>query len=197
MAGVGGGAFAGILIANNIGRATKAIAAAKTAWRAVDGLTLSEERVEGVVAATTGAERPKLSGLVGGVPVEVIVATDLVHCATTVVTAKPPKGVDATLGLYPSPGGALSKLRDWLRNDVVVGDAELDAAFLITAKPSSAAAQLLMPGKTREHLARLLGSIAAFEYERERVRVVLTRVELDVEVLNTAVALAVEAAGWS
>lgn len=188
--GAAAGAFAGIAIANNLARLTKGCAAAKTAWKAVEGLTLSSEVVD-------GAERPVLSGPVGAVPVTVRVVTDFVHSAATEVRATPVKGASVVLGLYPSPGGMLSSVRDWLRQDIKIGDEGFDAAFLITGKPAAAAPTLLLGGKIREHLARLLGPLAGFEYTKEGAQVMLSGVELDAEVLKTAIALVVEAAAWT
>lgn len=198
MPGAAAGAFAGIVIANNIARATKGIAAAKSAWQAAEGggISLSMEKVAGSFEAVTGTERPKLWGMVQGVEVEVRITTDFVHYAVTEVIAKPVSGVDAVMGLYPSPGGLLSNVRDWLRQDIKIGDEGFDAAFLITGKPSAAAQKYLLQGRAREYLATLLGPLAGFNYSKDRVQVMLTGIETDPEVLKTAIALAVEAGGW-
>ncbi len=62
MPGAAAGAFAAIAIANNIARARKGIDAAKTACKAVAGLTLGSEKIEGAVAQATGTERPVSHG---------------------------------------------------------------------------------------------------------------------------------------
>jgi hypothetical protein len=183
-----GGAFAGILIANNIARLNAGIAAAPNAWKPLEarGLTVGEE-----------GGRPVLTGAVQGVAVTVKIVSDVVKYAHTEVSAKPPEGVDATVGVHPSPGGVLGQIRSWIGQDIVVGDADFDRAFLVTAKPAGAAKVLLDEAK-REHLVALAGTrLAGFTYGRERVAVLLHGVETDPEVLAVAIDLVVDAAGWT
>lgn len=194
-----GGAIAGILIANNIMRATKGIETAKTAWKGLEslGLTLSFEQVSALGWAS-GRERPQLQGTVDGQRVEVRIITDIVHCAHTEVVVVPDAGVDVDVGVYPSPGGVLSRVRDWLRQDIQIDDAAFDAAFLITAKPASAAPQLLANEQLRVGLAELTGGkLVGFHYSKARVVVTLNGVETDPVALQMALQVGAAAARFS
>lgn len=183
-----GGAFAGILIANNIARLNAGIAAAPHAWRPLEA--------RGFVLGETDG-RPMLTGAVRGVTVSVKIVSDVVNYAHTEVSATPTEGVDATVGVHPSPGGVLGHIRSWIGQDIVVGDADFDRAFLVTAKPEGAA-KVLLDDTKREHLIALAGTrLAGFTYGRERVAVLLHGVETDPEVLAVAVDLVADAARWT
>lgn len=187
--------MAGILIANNIARLTKGIAATGTAWKglAERGLELREESVTGVASAS-GDKRPVLAGNVSGVAVEVHIRSDFVHYATTEISATSRGAIDGEVGVHPSPGGVLGYLRSWIGQDIEVGDEAFDAAYLITGKPESAAKELLTPPLQQLVAALDLAKLAALRYDKERVLVVLNGVEDDTAVLGAAIDLAVAAA---
>jgi len=187
--------MAGILIANNIVRLTKSIEAATETWKALEtrGLALGSEPTKGLAVAS-GPERPVLAGQVSGVAVEVHIRSDFVHFGTTEVSAVPGDGMDAEVGVHPSPGGVLGYLRSLLGQDVEVGDEAFDEAFLITSKPESAAKVLLTPPLQHLVVAIEPAKLAALRYTKERVLVVLNGVETDAAVLGAAVDLCCAAA---
>ncbi len=196
MSAIAGGAVAGLLIANNIGRTTKGIEKAKETWPALGerGLAVATEATTGFAVAT-GKERPRAHGELGGHPVTVQIVTDFVHCARTEIVVQR-AGADARVGVYPSPGGVLGQLRDWLQHDIEIGDEAFDAAFLVTGKPAEAAKSLLSSAPLRERIAGLSGSsFAGIELDQERVRVTLSGVETDLPTLGAALDLALAAAG--
>lgn len=196
MSVIAGGAVAGLLIANNIGRTTRGIEKAKETWPALGerGLTVAVEETSGFAVAT-GKDRPKAHGALGGHPVVVQILTDFVHCARTEIVVQR-AGADAKVGVYPSPGGVLGQLRDWLQNDIEIGDEGFDAAFLVTGKPAEAAKSVLSSAALRERIAGLAGgSFAGIELDAERVRVTLSGVETDPATLGAALDLALAAAG--
>lgn len=194
MSAIAGGAVAGLLIANNIGRTTKGIEAAKGTWPALAerGLTVASEETRGFAVAT-GKDRPVARGEIGGRPVTVRIVTDFVHCARTEVVVERTGG-PGKVGVYPSPGGVLGQLRDWIQQDVLIGDEAFDAAFLVTGKPAEAAKAALADGALRERIAALLGgSFAGLELDEARVRVTFSGVETEVATLGAALDLALAA----
>lgn len=192
------GAFGGVVIGNNIARLQTGIAAATAAWRALEsrGLVLGTESVRGIAIAS-GRTRPMLTGKLDGIACAVQIVSDFVHYAHTKITATPVPGVDATVGVHPNPAGLFGKVRMWLGQDIVIGDPAFDEAFLITGKPTTAAAQLLTQGR-RDRIVTLAAShLAGFVYEREEVVVLLVGVVTDVDILDTALDLACDAAGFT
>jgi hypothetical protein len=94
------------------------------------------------------------------------ITTDFVHYALTEISAPSPSG-EGKVAIYPSPGGLLSNLRDWLRDDIEIGDAELDPAFLITGTPPSAAKALLASEAVRQRLCTIpIEKLGAFTRKR-------------------------------
>jgi hypothetical protein len=195
-AGAAGGAAAGLIIAANVARTTKGIARALARWPALEARGLRVERVPtSGLATATGKERPVARGEIAGVPVEVRVVTDVVHLAHTEVVARRAGDTDAKVGVFPSPGGILGSIRDWLRQDIEIGDEVFDAAFLVTGKPASAAKELLASAPLREGIAALAGGpLIGFEHGKDAVRVSLNGVECDVDVLGAAIDVVVMAA---
>lgn len=194
--GAAGGAVAGLIIANNVARATKGLARATETWQALNGRGLRVE-LEAMTGANvaTGRQRPVATGVVAGVEVEIRVVTDVVHCAHTRVTAWRKGATDAKVGVFPSPGGIMSAIRDWLKQDIEIGDEAFDAAFLVTGKPASAAKELLASAALRDGIASLAGGpLIGFELEKDAIRVSLNGVESDVDVLLAAVDVVVMAA---
>lgn len=194
MSAIAGGAVAGLLIANNIGRTTKGIETARTTWPALAdrGLAVTMEPTSGFSVAT-GKDRPAAQGELRGRLVTVRIVTDFVHCARTEVVVERP-GAAGKVGVYPSPGGVLGQLRDWLQQDVVIGDDAFDAAFLVTGKPAEAAKAALSDASLRERIAGLSGgSFAGLELDESRARVTLSGVETDVATLGAAIELALAA----
>ncbi len=188
--------MAGILIGRNLEHLKSGIATAKESWKALEarGFTLGAEEVSGLAGAS-GKERPLLTGDAGGCALEVRVLSDFVHYARTEVAAKPVKGVDAFVGVHPSPGGVMGYLHSWLGQDIQIGDEAFDAGYLITGKPESAAVALLVPS-VRDLVVALGPKLAGLTYDKERVAVVLHGVETDAALLGAAIELASAAATW-
>ena len=184
-----------MLIAFNIGRLTKGIETATETWKALEarGLALGSEPSTGLGIAS-GPTRPTLSGRVAEVEVAVHIRSDFVHFGTTEISAVPGDGIDAEVGVHPSPGGVLGYLRSWIGQDVEVGDEAFDAAYLITSKPESAAKVLLTAPLQQLVMAIEPPKLAALRYAKERVLVVLNGVETDAAVLGAAIDLACAAA---
>jgi hypothetical protein len=183
------------MIGRNVALAKEGIQAAKASWKSLEGggVRLTTEAVTGF-SASTGAERPVLEGEIDGVAVEVHITTDVVHWALTEVSA-PQAHSEGKVAIYPSPGGLLSNLRDWLRDDIEIGDAELDPAFLITGTPPSAAKTLLANEGVRQRLCALPpGKLGAFTLNDKGIVVSLVGVVADAEIVQQALDLAVAAA---
>lgn len=190
--------MAGVLIGRNLELLRSGIIAAKEAWKPLEarGLTLGHEEMTGVLDATSGKERPTLSGTIGRSAVTVRILSDGVHYGRTEVVAVPAQGVDAIVGVHPSPGGVMGYLRSWLGQDIEIGDEAFDGGYLITGKPE-AAAKGLLSAPVRELVVALGPKLAGLTYEKARATVVLHGVETDPTLLGAAIDLASAAAGWS
>jgi hypothetical protein len=189
------GAIGGILVGNNIGRLQAGIAAATVAWKALEsrGLALGSEPVGGFAAAS-GKSRPMLNGKVGGVACSVHLVSDFVHYAHTKIVAVPVDGADVTVGVHPNPAGLLGWIRQRLGQDIQIGDAAFDEAFLITGQPEPAAVALLTPPRRAQIVTLAASHLAGFTYAKGEVVVLLVGVVTDEAVLGTAIDLASEAA---
>jgi hypothetical protein len=185
------------MIGRNIELLKSGIAAASESWKPLTerGLALGTDPVSGL-AKTTGNERPMLSGMIAGCALEVHIVSDMVHYAHTEITAKPKSGIDAKIGVHPNPGGIFGYLRQWLGQDIQIGDEAFDPAYLITGKPETAPASLLVPS-VRELVTSLGAKLAGFTYAEDRVAVVLHGVETDASVLGAAIDLAAAGASWA
>jgi hypothetical protein len=185
------GAIGGILIGNNIGRLQAGIAAATVAWKALEkrGLTLGSEPVTGLATAS-GKSRPVLTGP----SCSVRIVSDFVHYAHTKIIAVPANGADATVGVHPNPAGLLGWIRQRLGQDIQIGDAAFDEAFLITGQPETAAKALLTAPRRAQIVTLAASHLAGFTYAKGEVVVLLVGVVTDDAVLGTAIDLACEAA---
>jgi hypothetical protein len=188
--------MAGMMIARNIKLLQDGIASARSAWAALEGrgLALGVETVSGL-AASTGAERPTLTGTIGGNRVAVRIHSDVVHYAHTEVLATGANGADAVVGVHVNPGGVMGYLRGWLGQDIEVGDETFDPAYFITGKPEEAAKSLLVPS-LRELIVAIGPKLGGFTYSKGAATVVLHGVETDVAILGAAVDLAAAAAAF-
>ncbi len=195
--GAAGGAMAGLMIANNVRRLTDGIAVATTAWKALEarGLTLSTQEVRGPASAA-GPTRPVLRGEIEGVTCVVSIVPDAVMHAHTEVRANAVHAIDFVVGVHPSPGGILGSIREWLAQDIEVGDATFDELFLVTGKPSTAPKACLDAG-AREALTALAGgAFVGFKVDQHGAVVVFHGVETDTDMLNVALDLVRAAARW-
>lgn len=192
-----GGAFAGVLIANNIARLRTGLAEAQESWKALTarGLELGVEQVSGLQLGVTDErkERPTLTGEPGGLRTTVRVRTDAVHYAHTEVLVVPSDLEAVTVGVQHSPGGIFGHLKSWYSGDLEVGDAAFDAEYIVTARPAAAASAMLGPA-VREKITALGGRLAGFKYSADGVQVLLVGVETDAAALSLALELASEAA---
>lgn len=188
MGGAAGGAVAGIMIANNMARLKAGIEAAEGTWPSLVGRGFSVGK-EG--------DRPVLTGTLDGFACTVNIVTDFVFNPHTEVTATIAGGVAGKVGAYPSPSGLLKGVRDWLHQDVDIGDPEFDEAFLITSKPNDVAARLLSQ-QVREWICMLMGGkLIGFRYDGARAQVLLNGVESDTGAIETALDIVCTAARLS
>ena len=196
LGGAAGGAFVGLMIANNIARLQKGMEEARSTWKELGnrGLTLAAEPATGLGVAS-GKERPKLEGTVEGRDVSVHVRSDLVHFATTDVVAK--SDVEVCAAATPTPWGVIGTLRSWLGQDHEVGDEAFDAAFIVAGKPADAAVKLFGPVLRERLMALREAGLAAITCDGGRVTVTLNGVITDPKVLGAAIDAAVEAARFS
>lgn len=190
-----GGALIGIMIGRNLVSLKEGITKAEKEWASIVGFSLESETMEGVLDKTSGPARPMLRGERGGVEVKVRIKSDMVHYAWTQISADLAEGIDATLGVHPSPGGALGYLRSLIGQDIEVGEEVFDAGYLITGKPESFAVAVLVPS-VRELVTVLGQKLAAFHYSKEKVWVTLHGVETDPQILGAAIDLVASAAAY-
>lgn len=192
-----GGFMAGQMIGRNLDLLKKGVAEANEAWKALSskGLELSQEPTTSVFKQTVGATWPSLRGNVGGAPIEVHVRCDAVYFARTEICATA-KAKDVVVGVHLDPGGLMGYLREWIGQDIHIGDEQFDPAYLITGRPESAAISFLVPS-VRELFMALGPKLGGFTHEKEAIKVVLHGVETDPLVLGAAIDLAAAAATWS
>jgi hypothetical protein len=186
-----GGAIAGLVVAQNIGRLTRGVAEAREKWPAlgVRGFRVEDEKVSGLSAPIT-PERPVARATIDGVEVEIRIVSDMVHNAHTEVSATGATS-EAVAGAVPSPGGIFGYLRSMIGQDIEIGDAAFDDAFIITGKPESAAKTLLTT-EVRDRLVALTGGkLAGFRCEKGRAVVMLNGVETELASLEHAIRVAV------
>lgn len=192
-----GGAFVGIMIGRNVEISRKAIAAAKESWRTLEtrGFALTLETLTGLANPAT-KERPVLTGKVGDAAIDVRVKTDMVHIARTEITAQRAAAFEGVVSVHPDRGGALGYVRSLIGQDIQIGEEAFDAGYLITGKPESAAASLLVPSV--QELVGVLGDkLAALVVEGSTSRVVLVGAEPDPDIIGAAINLAAAGAAWS
>ncbi|MBS2017223.1 MAG: hypothetical protein JST00_30350 [Deltaproteobacteria bacterium] len=188
-----GGYMAGVMIGRNLDLLKKGIEEARVAWKplAEGALTLVEDPLSSAFTKAVGPSRPRLHGP----SVDVHIEWDAVYFARTEVTAKA-TATDVVVGVHLNPGGVLGYLREWIGQDIQIGDEQFDPAYLVTGKPESAAVSLLVPS-VRELVLTLGSNLAGFTHEHENVKVVLRGVETDTAVLRAAIDLATAAGSWT
>lgn len=190
--------MAGLIIANNVKRLTEGLAAATTAWKTLESrrLALETEEVTGFSKAS-GPTRPILRGTQNGIACTVSIVSDKVQYAHTRISAKAAQASRAKVGVHPSPAGILGTIRSWIGQDIEIGDADFDEAFLITGKPDEAAKALLTE-TIRERIVTLAAArLAGFTFEDGEVVVLLHGVETDCDLLGVALDLVADAAKTS
>ncbi len=182
----GAGAMVGAMIGRNLVLLQDGCDGAEAAWGPLlaRGLALGRDPVSALVPIRGG--KPRLDGVVGGVPCRVTVRTDAVHYAETDVVAAPPGGARFKLGVWGSRGGVIGALRDWVHGDVKLGDAAFDERFLITADPAEAAARALSPAVRERLTALAAGGFVGLVAGAAEVTLTLSGVELDPEALGLA-----------
>ncbi|MCC7542512.1 MAG: hypothetical protein IT379_40220 [Deltaproteobacteria bacterium] len=184
-----GGALVGIMIARNSVLLKEGLAKAGETWG-----TLRSRGLE----LTTQQGRPVLKGELDGVSVEAFVASDAVHYAHTKVIAKAlGRSAPVEIGVHPSPGGILGKVRSWLGQDIEIGDEAFDQTFLITGKPVSAPKAFLSDGIRERLTALATGRLAGFTYDEGTAVVTLHGVVSDADEVGLAIDVAAEAARWT
>ena len=132
--------MAGMMIARNLDLLKTGIAAAADGWKPLvaRGYALGSEEMTTPFTKATGSTRPVLTGTVSGASFAVHIRSDAVYYARTEVTTTAPKPCDAVMGVQFNPGGIMGYLREWIGQDIQIGDELFDPAYLITGKPESA-----------------------------------------------------------
>lgn len=189
--------MAGLIIGRNLEALRVALVQAKSTWAASPprGLACELEDVT-LFAAASGKQRPVLKGTIGGTALHVAVRSDAIHIPRTEIVATPSSGAAVVVGVHPSPGGLMGYLREWIGQDIQIGDEAFDEAFLITGKPESAAKALLNPA-IRELVVAVGPRFGGITYAADKVVVVIHGVETDVDALGAAIDLASAAASMS
>lgn len=192
-----GGFMAGAMIGRNLDLLKKGIGEAGEKWKALSarGLELRHEEAKTPFLQECASTWPALHGTVGGAAIGVHIRSDAVYFAHTEVTAKA-KATDVVVGVHLNPGGVMGYLREWIGQDIQIGDEQFDPAYLITGKPESAAVSFLVPS-VRQLFYGVGQHLAGFTHEKDTIKVVLHGVETDPVVLGAAIDLAVAAASWS
>jgi hypothetical protein len=148
-------------------------------------------------ASTSGV--PVIEGELLGVTCRAAIELDPHRFGHTRVTAQPLANLDpsARVGVVPNPRGLVGFLKHHLTQDVPVGDAEFDDAFLVRAKPESLASALLGPD-LRSYLTALAAHrLGAFVWEARAIQVLFANVVVETDVVSLALDAAVEAARWT
>lgn len=181
--------MAGILIARNRAQLRDKLAEVKESWKPLEGSGLTLSTHDG---------RTVLSGELDGITCRVSVISDLVHYAHTKIVATPiPSAAKVELGVHPSPGGIMGKVRSWLGQDIEIGDEAFDAAFLVSGDPKSAPKAFLSDG-IRENLTVLAsGRLAGFTYCADEAVVLLHGVQSDPAEIAVALDVVTDAARWT
>ena len=177
-----GGAMAGIIIGRNLALLEAGLAQLPAAWAPLAARGL---------AMTTAAGRPAASGAVLGFPTTVAVVTDLVQFATTEVRVEGGAGT-MEVGVYPSPGGMLGRIRSWLGQDIEVGDPGFDARYLVTALPAESAAKVLGEPVRAGITALSSGTFLGLTLERGVVTIRFAGVVTDADTVSLALDVAVD-----
>jgi hypothetical protein len=146
---------------------------------------------------TTASALPFLAGTLDGVRLRVRVVRDEQGWAHTQAFADALAPVSCEVGVYTSPAGFLDWVKAHFDEDIEIGDAPFDRAFVIRARPREAAASLLQP-ETRELLTAFLGhALAGLTYKEGVVALQWRGVERDPAVLEHAVRLVTLVGRWA
>ncbi len=146
---------------------------------------------------TTASALPFLAGVLDGVRFRVRVVRDEQGWAHTQAFADALTPMSCEVGVYTSPAGFLDWVKSHFEEDIEIGDAAFDRAFVIRARPHEAAASLLQP-ETRALLTAFLGhALAGLTYKEGVVALQWRGVERDPAVLEHAVRLVALVGRWS
>jgi hypothetical protein len=144
----------------------------------------------------TATALPYLEGTLDGVRFRVRAVRDEQGWAHTQALADAVVTVNAAVGVYTSPAGFLDWVKSHFDEDIEIGDAPFDRAFVIRARPTEAAASLLTP-PVRQLLMAFLGhAVAGLTYKEGVAAIQWRGVERDPRVLEHAIQLVTLAARW-
>ena len=189
-----GGAMAGMMIARNITLLEEGITAASGSWRALEGQGLSLGWDPAVAGVDPNKRPPRLDGRVSGATCSVRITTDGVYCATTEISALLGAPSEAEISVYPNRGGLLGRIRQWLGQDVEVGDPAFDEPFLVLSRPREAAAKIL-DRQSRDEIAALAAAgLSGLLVGDGKVVVSIAGVQADAEIVRMALQLAARVA---
>ncbi len=146
---------------------------------------------------TTGSSLPYLDGSLGGVTWRLRVVRDEHGWAHTQAVADALTPTDYQVGVYTSPAGFLDWVKSHFEEDIEIGDPPFDRAFVIRARPQSAAASLLS-SEVRQLLSSFLAhTLAGLSYKEGLVALQWRGVERDATVLESAIGLVVRVGQWN
>jgi hypothetical protein len=146
---------------------------------------------------TTASALPFLDGALNGVRFRLRIVRDETGWAHTQALADAIVPTRAEVGVFTSAGGFLDWVKAHFDEDIEIGDAPFDRAFVIRARPSSAAASILTPDVRQLVMSFLGHALAGLTYKDGTVAIQWRGVERDAAVLEHAVRLVVAVAMWN
>ena len=145
----------------------------------------------------TASALPVLEGVLDGVRFRLRVVRDELGWAHTQAFADAMAPMSCEVGVYSSPAGFLDWVKSHFEEDIEIGDAQFDRAFVIRARPREAAASLLQPD-VRELVTAFLGhALAGLSYKEGVVALQWRGVERDPAVLEHAIRLVALVGRWA
>jgi hypothetical protein len=146
---------------------------------------------------TTASALPFLAGALDGVRFRLRVVRDEQGWAHTQAFADALAPVSCEVGVYTSPAGFLDWVKSHFEEDIEIGDAPFDRAFVIRARPQEAAASLLQSDTRALLTAFLAHALAGLTYKQGVVALQWRGVERDPAVLEHAVRLVALVGRWA
>jgi hypothetical protein len=166
------------------------VRAAREPW------TLLAKTIGASPPGTTASALPFVSGAVGDVPFRLRVVRDEQGWAHTQAFSDALRPVRCEIGVYASPAGFLDWVKSHFEEDIEIGDAPFDRAFVIRARPREVAASMLSHDVRILMTAFLGHALAGLTYKDGTVALQWNGVELDQSVLEHAVQLVTLVATW-
>ncbi len=146
---------------------------------------------------TTASALPFLAGVLDGVRFRLRVVRDEQGWAHTQAFADAMVPISCEVGVYSSPAGFLDWVKAHFEEDIEIGDAPFDRAFVIRARPREAAASLLQPEVRALTTAFLGHALAGLTYKEGVIALQWRGVERDPAVLEHALRLVSLVGRWA